>query len=51
MDMIRITTREKYSHHYDDNIESKWALIEPIIKDIKVGKSQSLFIIRIQFPI
>jgi len=51
MDMIRIATREKYSYHYNNNIESKWALIEPIIKDIRVGKSQSLFIIRIQFPI
>jgi hypothetical protein len=42
MDIIKITTRKKYSHHYDNNIESKWALIEPIIKDIRVGKSQSL---------
>jgi hypothetical protein len=30
--------RKKYSHYYDNNIESKWTLIEPIIKDIKVGK-------------
>ncbi len=32
-------TREKYSHYYDNNIESKWTPIEFIIKDIKVGKS------------
>jgi hypothetical protein len=43
--------REKYSHYYDNNIESKWTLIEPIIKDIKVGKSQSFIITSIQFPI
>jgi hypothetical protein len=36
---IGTLTRKKYSHYYDNNIESKWTLIEPIIKDIKVGKS------------
>jgi hypothetical protein len=36
---IGILIREKYSHYYDNNIESKWASIEPIIKDIRVGKS------------
>jgi hypothetical protein len=27
-----------YSHFYDNNVESKWISIEPIIKDIRVGK-------------
>ncbi len=36
---IRTLTREKYSHYYDNNIESNWTPIETIIKDIKVGKS------------
>jgi hypothetical protein len=30
--------REKYSHYYDNNIELKWTPIEPIAKDIKIGK-------------
>jgi hypothetical protein len=30
--------KRKYSHYYDNNIESKWTPIEPIIKDIIVGK-------------
>ncbi len=47
---IGILTREKYNHYYD-NIESKWTLIKPIIKDIRVGKSQSFIITKIQFPI
>jgi len=38
-----------YNHHY--NIESKWTPIQYIIKNIKVGKSQSFIITRIQFPI
>ncbi len=42
--------REKYNHYYN-NIESKWTLIELIIKDIRVDKSQSFIIIKIQFPI
>jgi hypothetical protein len=42
--------REKYSHYYN-NIESKWTPIKSIIKDIKVGKSQSFIIKHIQFPI
>ncbi len=46
---IGTLTREKYSHYYDNNIESKWTPIEPIIKDIKVGKSQSFIITKIQF--
>ncbi len=43
--------RKIYSHFYDNNIESKWISIEPIIKDIRVGKSQSFIITKIQFPI
>jgi hypothetical protein len=30
--------KEKYSHYYDNIIESKWTPIEPIIKDIKIDK-------------
>jgi hypothetical protein len=48
---IGTLTREKYNHYYDNNIEPKWIPIEPIIKDIRVCKSQSFIIIRIQFPI
>jgi hypothetical protein len=36
---IGTLTREKYNHYYDKNIEWKWTPIEPIIKDIRVGKS------------
>jgi hypothetical protein len=48
---IGTLTREKYNHYYNNNIESKWTPIEPIIKNIKVGKSQSFIITKIQFPI
>ncbi len=48
---IGTLTKEKYNHYYDNNIRSKWTPIEPIIKDIKVGKSQSFIITKIQFPI
>jgi hypothetical protein len=48
---IGTLTRKKYSHYYDNNIKSKWTPIETIIKDIKVSKSQSFIIKRIQFPI
>jgi hypothetical protein len=48
---IGTLTKEKYSHYYENNIESKWRPSEPIIKDIKVGKSQSFIIIRSKFPI
>jgi len=47
---IRTLTKGKYSHYYH-NIESKWTPIEHIIKDIKIGKSQSFIIRKIQFPI
>jgi hypothetical protein len=43
-------TRKKYSFYYN-NLESKWTPIEPIIKYIRVGKSQSCIITRIQFSI
>jgi hypothetical protein len=46
---IGTLTREIYSHYYDNNIESKWTPIESIIKDVKVDKSQSFIITRIQF--
>ncbi len=46
---IGTLTREKYSHYYDNNIESKW--IQLVIKDIKVSKSQSFIKTMIQFPI
>ncbi len=36
---IGTLTTKKYSHYYDNNIESKWTPIEPIIKDIRIGKS------------
>jgi hypothetical protein len=36
---IGILIREKYIHYYENNIESNWAQIEPIIKDIIIGKS------------
>ncbi len=43
--------RIKYNYYYDNNIESKWTPIEPIIKYIRGSKSQSFIITRIQFPI
>jgi len=36
---IGILIREKYNHYYDNNIESNYEPIEPIIKDIIIGKS------------
>jgi hypothetical protein len=30
---IRILIREKYNHYYNNNIDSKWTPIEPIIKE------------------
>jgi hypothetical protein len=48
---IKTLIKEKYSHFYDNNIEEKWLSIEPIMKDIRIGKSQSFIITRIQFPI
>jgi hypothetical protein len=47
---IEIVMRKK-KHCYNNNIESKWTPIELIIKDIRVGKSQSFTITRIQFSI
>jgi len=48
---IGTVIREKYNHYYDNNIGSKCTSIEPIIKYIKVGKSQSFIIIKIQVSI
>jgi len=48
---IRTLTREKYNHYYNNNIESKWTPIEPIVKNIRIGKSQSFIITRIRFSI
>ncbi len=47
----KIGTLYIYNRYYDNNIESKWTIIEPIIKYIRVGKSQSFTITRIQFLI
>jgi hypothetical protein len=44
---IGTLTREKYNHYYDNNIESKLTPIEPIIKDIRINKSQSFIMTRI----
>jgi hypothetical protein len=44
---IEILTKEKYNHYYDNNIELKWTQIEPIIKNIRIGKFQSFIITRI----
>jgi len=41
--------KRKINHYYNENIESKWTPIEPITKDIKVGKTYSFVITRIQF--
>jgi hypothetical protein len=35
---IKTLTRKK-SHYYNNNMESKWTPIEPMIKDIIVDKS------------
>jgi hypothetical protein len=43
--------RKIYNQYYDNNIESKWTPIEPMIKVVRVCKSQSFIITRIQFPI
>jgi hypothetical protein len=49
--LIGTLTREKYSHYYDNDIESKWTPIEPIIKNIKIVKFQSFILTNIQFSI
>jgi hypothetical protein len=46
---IETLIREKYNHYYNNNIELKWTPIEPIIKNIRIGKFQSF--IMIQFRI
>jgi hypothetical protein len=40
-----------FFYNYNYNFESKWTPTEPIIKDIKVGKSQSFIKTRIEFSI
>jgi hypothetical protein len=42
---------QKKIHYYNNNIEWKLTPIEPIIKVIRINKSQSFIIIMIQFPI
>ncbi len=39
---IETLTKEKYNHYYDNNIESKWTLIEPFIKNIRVSNPNHL---------
>jgi len=36
---IGTLTKKNKNHYYDNNNQSKWTPIEPIIKDIRVGKS------------
>jgi len=45
---IGMWTREKSTHLYINNIQPNWSWIEPIIKDIRIGKNQSHIITRIQ---
>jgi hypothetical protein len=35
---IGTLTRKKHNHYYNNNIESRWILIEDIIKDTRVDK-------------
>jgi hypothetical protein len=44
---IGMLAKEKSTHLYTNNIKSNWTLIEPIIKDIRIGKYQSHIITRI----
>ncbi len=44
---IRTLTKEKYNHYYNNKIESKWTIVEPFIKYIRVGKTQSSIITKI----
>jgi hypothetical protein len=46
-----VSTRKKSTHLYANNIQPNWTPIEPIIKDIRIGKIQSHIITIIQFPI
>jgi hypothetical protein len=48
---IGMWAREKSTHLYIDNIQPNWSWIEPIIKDIRIGKNQSHIITRIQLLI
>jgi hypothetical protein len=44
-------TREKSVHFYTIEIEKTWTPIEPLVKEIRAGKSQTYVVTRIQFPI
>jgi hypothetical protein len=48
---IGVWAREKSTHLYIDNIQPNWTPIEPIIKDIRIGKNQFHSIIKIQLLI
>jgi hypothetical protein len=48
---IGVLVREKSTQLHTNNIQSNWTPIEPIIKDIKIGKNQTHIITRIQFSI
>jgi hypothetical protein len=48
---MQTLTWKNFFYNYDNNFESKWTPIEAIIKDIKVGKSQSFIKTKIQFSI
>jgi hypothetical protein len=48
---IKVWAREKPTHLYTYNIQPNWTQIEPIIKDIKIGKNQFHIITRIQLLI
>jgi len=45
------TNKKKNSYYYNNNIESKWRPIEPIIKYVKVDKTQIFIITSTWFPI
>jgi len=42
---------ENFNHYYNNSIESKWTSIEPIINNIRIDKSPSFLIPKIQFAI
>ncbi len=48
---IGMQIREKSTHLYTNNIQPNWTPVEPIIKNIRIGKIQSHIIIRIQLLI
>jgi hypothetical protein len=40
---------ENFNHYYNNSIESKWTSTKPIINNIRVDKSPSFLIPKIQF--